>query len=120
MIAIENARLFNETQEALERQTATSDVLRVISQSVSDVAPVFEAILDSCRRLLGLEMVAIYLVDGDRVKGAAQRGWTGGDGGATISRSKAARPGLRSPSAARCIFRTSPTGPTSPSITGKR
>ncbi len=81
VIAIQNARLFNETQEALERQTATANVLKVISRSVSDAAPVFEAILESCRRLFGLEAVAIYLVEGDMVKGVAQRGWGGGDWG---------------------------------------
>ena len=80
-IAIENARLFNETKEALERQTATSNVLKVISQSVSDAAPVFETILDSCQRLFGLEQVAVYLVEGDMVRGVAQKGWKSGDWG---------------------------------------
>ena len=52
MIALENARLFNETQEALERRwrPRSQSSRKVISRSVSDAAPVFETILDLCRR----------------------------------------------------------------------
>ena len=64
-IAIENARLFRETQEALEQQTATSEILRVISQSPTDLQPVFEGIVAAAARLLGCDMAAVLLRDGD-------------------------------------------------------
>ena len=65
VIAIENVRLFNETKEALERQTATAEVLNVIGGSVADTAPVFQKILQSCRRLLDSHRASITLVDDD-------------------------------------------------------
>ena len=75
VIAIENARLFNETKEALERQTATAEVLQVISSSVADTAPVFNRILDSCQRLFASDQVAVMLLrDDHRVYPAAWRG----------------------------------------------
>jgi GAF domain-containing protein len=85
VIAIENARLFNETREALDQQTATADVLQVIGRSVSDAAPVFETIMEACQRLFGLEAVAVYLVDGDLVRGVAHRGWSYGDWGKDVT-----------------------------------
>ena len=65
VIAIQNARLFNETKEALEQQTATAEVLQVISSSVADTQPVFDKILDSCERLFAATGLGIYLVDAD-------------------------------------------------------
>jgi GAF domain-containing protein len=66
VIAIENVRLFNETKEALEKQTATAEVLRVISQSPTDVQPVFDAIVDSAVRLCDAAWADAYRFDGER------------------------------------------------------
>ncbi|MBC5767719.1 GAF domain-containing protein [Ramlibacter albus] len=67
VVAIENARLFNETQQALERQTATAGILNVIANSPSDVQPVFEAICESARRLIGASTTAVTQVIGDEL-----------------------------------------------------
>ena len=76
-IAIENARLFNETRQALERQTATSEILRVISQSPTDVKPVFEAIAQTAVRLLGCDRSFIQRCDDKNFWSVA---WCGPDG----------------------------------------
>jgi signal transduction histidine kinase len=75
VIAIENARLFNETQEALERQTATAEVLKVISGSPTDVKPVFDAILKSAVSLCGAELAAMFSFDGKLVHMVATHNW---------------------------------------------
>ena len=74
LIAIENVRLFNETKEALERQTATAEVLQVISGSMADAQPVFERILDSCQRLFGTQEMGICLVRDGMIGFPAYRG----------------------------------------------
>src|SRR5258707_6664273 len=65
VIAVETARLSNETREALERQTATAEILKVIASSPSDVQPVFAAIATSSNRLVGGFSTAVFrFVDG--------------------------------------------------------
>jgi two-component system, NtrC family, sensor kinase len=71
VIAIENVRLFNETKEALEQQIATSDILRVISQSPGDVKPVFDAIAVAAQRLCGGTSANVVTFDGQWIRVAA-------------------------------------------------
>ena len=73
-IAIENVRLFNETNEALERQTAIGHVLRVMSGSPTDIQPVLDAIATSAARFAGAEDVSVLIVDGDQAVGSAHVG----------------------------------------------
>ena len=70
-IAIENVRLFNETKERLEQQTATSEILRVISQSPSDVQPVFDTIAAAALRLCGAASANVFTFDGQLLHLAA-------------------------------------------------
>src|SRR6202023_456220 len=74
VIAIENARLFNETKEALERQTATSDILKVIAGSPSNVQPVFDVIVERAVRLCGGRMGRVYRYDDGIIQMVAGHG----------------------------------------------
>jgi signal transduction histidine kinase len=83
VIAIENVRLFDEVQaqkrelsEALEHQTATSEVLNVITRSPTDAQPVFDAIVQSAARLCEAMFSLVFLYDGDLLQLAATHNFT--------------------------------------------
>jgi PAS domain S-box-containing protein len=78
VIAIENVRLFDEVQaktrdleQSLQQQTATSQVLQIISSSPSDLAPVFEKILENATRVCGAKFGSMNLVEDDSLRQAA-------------------------------------------------
>src|SRR5262249_7694773 len=74
VIAIENARLFNETKEALEQQPATSEVLKIISSSAGDLELVFQTMLENAVRICEAGFGTMFRYDGKLFHRAAAVG----------------------------------------------
>jgi two-component system NtrC family sensor kinase len=74
VIAIENTRLLNDLRESLQQQTATADVLKVISSSPGELEPVFRAMLENATRICDASYGAMWLREGDAFRNAAFHG----------------------------------------------
>src|SRR5262245_27510476 len=109
LIAIENVRLFDEVQartrevsESLQQQTATADVLKVISRSLTDIQPVFDMIAESAARLCDAQYCFVYRFDGHLLHFVAHHGLTADV--LEINRRAFPAPPSRSSVAARAIL----------------
>jgi two-component system, NtrC family, sensor kinase len=74
VIAIENSRLLNELRESLQQQTATADVLKVISSSPGQLEPVFQAMLENATRICDAKFGHLFRFDGKALQSAAEVG----------------------------------------------
>jgi GAF domain-containing protein len=98
VIAIENVRLFNELKEALEQQTATSEILGVIASSPTDIQPVLDVVAENAARLCDASDAAIWRTDGDKYWLVASHG------SIPVPRSEESRPMTRSIPSGRAMF----------------
>jgi signal transduction histidine kinase len=103
VIAIENTRLLNELRQSLEQQTATSEVLRVISNSPTNVQPVFDSIAESAVRLCGGQFAFVVRFDGKVMDFASCFGLSAE--GLDVFRSMMPMPASEDTAAGRAILR---------------